>query len=61
MDVCFKSNVSDVSSDTWWLNSGATIHACNYEHAMIRKKSPTSHEQYVFMGDGTRVQVVLFL
>ena len=27
---------------------------------MISRKSPTSQEQYIFMGNGTRVQVVFF-
>ena len=57
VNVCFKSNVINMPSDTWWLDSGATIHACNYVHAMIRRMSPTSLEQHVFMGDGIRVQV----
>ena len=46
-----------MSSDTWWLDSGATIHACNSMQAVIRRRSLTSLEQYVYMGDGTRVQV----
>ena len=57
MDVCFESNVIDVSYDTWWLDSGATIHACNYVQAMISKRSPTSQELYVFVGDDIRVKV----
>ena len=27
VNVCFESNIIDVSSDTWWLDSDATIHA----------------------------------
>ena len=27
VNVYFESNIIDVSSDTWWLDSGATIHA----------------------------------
>ena len=57
MDVCFESNVIYVSYDTWWLDSGAIIHACNSMQEMISKRSPTSQEQYVLMGDDTRVQV----
>ena len=30
VNVCFESNVIDVPFDTLWLNSGATIHACNF-------------------------------
>ena len=46
-----------VSSDTWWLDNGATIHTCNSMQAVISRRSPTSLEQYVYMGDDTRVQV----
>ena len=46
-----------MSSDTWWLDSGVTIHACNSMQAVISRRSPTSWEQYVYIGDGTRVQV----
>ena len=55
VNVCFKSNVTDVSSDTWWLDSGATIHDCNSMQIVISRRSPTSLEQYVCMGDDTRV------
>ena len=57
MNVCFESNIIVVSSDTWWLDSGATIHTCNSMQAMISRRGPNSLVQYVYMGDGTRVQV----
>ena len=57
MNVCFEFNIIDVSSDTWWLDNGTTIHAFNSMQAVINKRSPTSLEQYVYMGDCTRVQV----
>ena len=57
VNVCFEPSIIDVLYDTWWLDSGATIHACNSMQAVINKKSLTSLEQYVYMGDGTRVQV----
>ena len=53
----FKSNVVDVSSDTWWLDSGATVHACSSMQAVIRRRSLTSLEQCIYMGDGIRDQV----
>ena len=49
-----------MSSDTWWLNSSATIQACNSMQAVISRRSPTSLEHYVYMGDSTRVQVDYF-
>ena len=42
VNVCFESNVINVSFDTWWLDSAATIHTCNFEQAIIR--SPTGQE-----------------
>ena len=55
MNVCFESNVIDVPPDTWWLDSGATINACNPMQTVISRRSPINLEQYVYMGDGTRV------
>ena len=55
VDVCFESNVIDVSSDAWWLDSGATIHAYNSIQAVISRRNSTSLKQYVYMGDSTRV------
>ena len=42
VNVCFESNIIDVSFDTWWLDSGATIHACNSMQAVINRRSSTS-------------------
>ena len=42
VNVCFESNNIDVSSDNWWLDSGATIHACNSIQAVISRRNPTS-------------------
>ena len=58
VNVCFESNIIDVSFDTWWLDSGATIHACNSMQKVIRRRNPTNLEQYVCMREGTKVKVV---
>ena len=57
VNVSFESNIIDVSFDTWWLNSGATIHTCNSTQTVISRRSPTSLEQYVYMGGCTKVKV----
>ena len=44
MNVCFESNIIDVPFDTWWLDNGVTIHACNSMKAVIRRRRPTSLE-----------------
>ena len=55
MNVCFESNVIDVSSNTWWLDSSATIHPCNSMQAVISRISPTSLEQYVYMCNALKI------
>ena len=57
VNACFESNIIDVSSDTWWLDNGATIHACNSMQAMISRRIPTNFKQYVYMRDSIRFQV----
>ena len=57
VNVYFESNIIDVTSNTWWLDSGATIHACNSMQAVISIRSPTSLEQCVYMGDDSKVQI----
>ena len=42
VNVCFESNIIDVPSDNWWLDSGATIHAFNSVQVVISRRSPTS-------------------
>ena len=42
VQVCFEFNVIDVSFDTWWLDSGINIHACNYMQVVISRRSSTS-------------------
>ena len=44
VNVCFESNVIDVSYDTWWLDIGATIHVCNSNKVMISRRGPISHK-----------------
>ena len=57
MNVSFESNIIYVSTDTWLFDSGATVHACNSMQAVITRRGLTSLEQYMYMGDSTRVKV----
>ncbi|KAG6642075.1 hypothetical protein CIPAW_09G118100, partial [Carya illinoinensis] len=38
--VCFESNLVDVPSDTWWLDTGATIHATNSLQELRNHRRP---------------------
>ncbi|CAL9015427.1 unnamed protein product [Prunus brigantina] len=55
--VCFESNLVDFSCDSWWLDSGASIHVTNSLQGFIRKRPPSKDEVKVFVGNGEKVQV----
>ncbi|KAI5347656.1 hypothetical protein L3X38_000543 [Prunus dulcis] len=55
--VCFESNLVDFSHDSWWLDSGASIHVANSLQGFIRRRLPSKDEVKVFVGNGEKVQV----
>ena len=57
MMVCLESNIIDVPSNSWWLDTGATIHVTNSLQAVTSRRRPSSLEQNVYMGDDTKVQI----
>jgi hypothetical protein len=56
--ACFESNIVDVPSDTWWLDSGATIHVVNSLQGFTSLRKPSDTEAKVIVGDGARVPVL---
>nr|KYP45766.1 hypothetical protein KK1_032693 [Cajanus cajan] len=55
--ACFESNVVDVSPNSWWLDSGATIHVVNSLQGFTSLRKPSDVESKVIMGDGARASV----
>ena len=51
---CFEFNIIDVPFDTWWLDSGTTIHACNSMQAVISIRCKT-RENSNFLKKGKMV------
>lgn len=49
--TCFESNIVDVPSNTWWLESGVIIHVVNYFHGFISLRKPSDVEAKVIVGD----------
>jgi len=54
----FESNIVDVPLDTWWLDSGATIHVVNSLQGFASLRKPSDAEAKVIVGDGARVPVL---
>ncbi|KAH9648506.1 Integrase catalytic domain-containing protein [Citrus sinensis] len=55
--VCFESNLVDVPSDTWWLDTGATINITNSLHEFRSRREPNERELIVHMGNGVTTKV----
>ena len=55
--ACFESNVIDVAPNSWWLDSGATIHVVNYLQGFTSLRKPSDVEAKIIMGDGARALV----
>ena len=58
--VCLESDIIDVLSNTWWLDTVAIIHVTNSLQVVISKRRPTNLEHYVYIGDDTRLKVLSF-
>ncbi|KAF7839613.1 Retrovirus-related Pol polyprotein from transposon TNT 1-94 [Senna tora] len=56
----YESNMVDFSSNTWWIDSGATIHISNTLQGFLNQRKPTSSEQYIYLGNkmGSLVEAI---
>nr|CAN75844.1 hypothetical protein VITISV_005150 [Vitis vinifera] len=50
-----ETNIVDVHANSWWLDTGATIHVTNSLQEMTNKRRPSKHEECVYMGDGSKL------
>ncbi|KAM1263710.1 hypothetical protein ACFX2G_029301 [Malus domestica] len=55
--ACFESNLIDLPSTAWWLDSGSSIHVTNSLQDFITKRTPNKDEVKVSVGNGRRVEV----
>ncbi|RVW81965.1 Retrovirus-related Pol polyprotein from transposon TNT 1-94 [Vitis vinifera] len=55
-----ETNIVDVHANSWWLDTGATIHVTNSLQEMTNRRKSSKHEECVYMGDGSKVKVEFF-
>ena len=55
--VCTEVNLAVVSTDTWWLDSGATIHVSMSMQGCFHCRKPRSEEKYVFTSNDISARV----
>ena len=55
--VCSEINLASVSRNTWWLDSGATIHISVSMQGCLNYRKPIDAERYIYVGNGEPVKV----
>ena len=55
--ACLESNVVDVSPNSWWLDSGATIRVVNALQGFTSLRKPSDVKSKIIMGGGARASV----
>lgn len=56
--VCYESNLAEVPSNTWWIDSGATTHITNSMQGFLTTRKPKDSERFVYMGNRLKAEVV---
>ncbi|KAL0551495.1 hypothetical protein IC582_010583 [Cucumis melo] len=55
--VCFESNLTEVPYNTWWIDSGCTIHISNTMQGFLTTRTTNPNERFIFMGNRVKVSV----
>ena len=55
--VYFESNLYEVPSNTWWLDSGATTHVSNTMHGFLTCQSTNLNDNFLFMGNQMKASI----
>ncbi|KAF7831627.1 Retrovirus-related Pol polyprotein from transposon TNT 1-94 [Senna tora] len=57
---CYESNMVDVSNNTWWIDSGSTIHISNTLQGFLSQRKSVGNEQYIYSGNkmGSHVEAI---
>jgi len=46
--VCYESNMVSTNHNTWWIDSGSTIHVSNTLQGMENLRRPVGSEQHIY-------------
>ena len=58
--VCYESNMVNVNTNTWWIDSGSTVHISNSLQGMQNLRKPVTSEQFILSGNkmGSHVEAI---
>jgi hypothetical protein len=51
--VCYESHMVDICHNTWWIDSGSTIHISNTLQGFLNQRKPVGSEERVYSGSKT--------
>ena len=57
VSVCFESNLIEVPSNTWWLDTGATTHVSHISQGFLTIQPIKESEKFLFIGNRMKAQV----
>ena len=57
VSVCFESNLIEVSSNTWWLDTGAITHVSNVMQGYLNFHQMPESESFLFMGNRMKARI----
>ena len=49
--MCYESNMVHISYNTWWIDSGTTIHVANTMQGFLNQRKPTETERSIYSGN----------
>ena len=55
--VCFESNLINVPLDSWWLDSGATVHVASSLQGIRNLRKASEKESKLKVGSGIGIDV----
>ena len=58
--VCFESNMVNINTNTWWIDSGSIIHISNSLQGIQTLRKLVSSEQFILFGNkmGSHVEAI---
>ncbi|CAL9012470.1 unnamed protein product, partial [Prunus brigantina] len=57
VQVCFESNNVIVPTNSWWIDTGSSIHVTNSLQDFANQRKPSRDQDHLFVGNGKRVPV----
>ncbi|KAG5566407.1 hypothetical protein RHGRI_002099 [Rhododendron griersonianum] len=55
--VCCEFNLAEVPHNTWWIDTGTTIHISVSMQGCLKSRTPSDAESFIYIGDDNKVRI----